>query len=151
MIVLEIVNVLMLIAIGLPLAYLYILAIASIYLRSSGPSSDPIHRFAIAIPAHNEEAVIARTVEVLHGLDYPGELFDIFVVADFCSDNTATTARNAGAIVFERDEGLQGSKGAALRWLFDRVLDEQHSGIIYDAFVTFGNKYKVIRLGHFLL
>jgi len=111
-----------LLTVGLPLAYLYLLAFASVRTHTATPSSNPKHRFAIAIPAHNEAAVIGRTITSLRKLKYPSHLFDIFVVADHCSDNTAEVARTAGAIVHERHEKPRGSKGAVLRWLFARIL-----------------------------
>jgi cellulose synthase/poly-beta-1,6-N-acetylglucosamine synthase-like glycosyltransferase len=104
--------------------YLYLPALAS--LRRSRPTSnraDPKTRFMIAIPAHNEEPVIGRTVERLKSLDYPSTLLSIHVVADHCTDRTAEQARKAGASVHERSEGPRTGKGAALNWLFDRALD----------------------------
>ncbi|GAF83768.1 unnamed protein product, partial [marine sediment metagenome] len=118
-------SIVFLLAVSLPLAYLYLLALAAIRSRSTRASQQPRHRFAIAIPAHNEEAVIGRTVVTLRGLDYPSHLFDIHVVADHCTDRSAQVVRAAGAIVHERHEEPQGSKGAALRWLFQRVLNPE--------------------------
>jgi cellulose synthase/poly-beta-1,6-N-acetylglucosamine synthase-like glycosyltransferase len=117
-------SIVLLLAISLPLAYLYLLALAAVRPRSIQPSQQPQHRFAIAIPAHNEEAVIGHTVATWRQVDYPPHLFDIHVVADHCTDRTAQIARAAGATVHERHEEPRGSKGAALRWLFARVLDE---------------------------
>ena len=58
------------------------------------------NRFAIIIPAHNEAEVVGRTVkELLTKQDYPRELYDVFVCADNCTDDTAKIAREAGAIV----------------------------------------------------
>lgn len=115
-----------------PLGYLFLLALASI--RSASPLAiskrQPSHRFVIAIPAHNEVSVIQATVERLRTLDYPAHLFSIHVVADHCSDNTATVARRAGAFVHERDEGPRTGKGAALSWLFQRILDDSCDAIV---------------------
>jgi cellulose synthase/poly-beta-1,6-N-acetylglucosamine synthase-like glycosyltransferase len=128
--------------------YLYVLVLAAIRVPSTQPSQKPIYRFAIAIPAHNEEGVICQTVERLLQLDYPREMFDIHVVADHCSDNTATVARTAGAVVHERQEEPRGSKGAALRWLFQRVLGLQDSykkSGDYDAIAIFDADTRVAR------
>jgi cellulose synthase/poly-beta-1,6-N-acetylglucosamine synthase-like glycosyltransferase len=75
-------------------------------------------RFRIAIPAHNEEAVIASLVGDLKNLSYRPDLFTISVVADRCTDQTAAQARAAGADVWERTEGPDG-KGAVLRWFLE--------------------------------
>ncbi|MGB8647034.1 MAG: glycosyltransferase family 2 protein [Anaerolineae bacterium] len=128
MLLLELLSILALVSIGAPLAYLYLLAIASIRVRriKPHPVADGARlRFAITIPAHNEEGVIEQSVAALKKLDYPAHLFDVHVVADYCTDQTAEMARRAGAIVHERQEGLRGSKGAAMRWLFERLLSDE--------------------------
>ena len=50
-------------------------------------------RFLVAIPAHNEEGSIAETVRSCRAVDYPASLFDVLVVADNCTDSTASRAR----------------------------------------------------------
>lgn len=127
-------SILVLLIIAIPTAYLYLIAFASLRLRHTQPSAQAQTRFAVAIPAHDEEIVIGRTVESLHRLDYPAGLFDVFVVADHCSDRTADVARTAGAICWERKDGPRGGKGAALAWLCNHMFDEGRS---YDAVVVF--------------
>ncbi len=68
---------------------------------------------AVVIPAHNEAIVIGETVARLRQW-VPAEA--MFVIADNCSDNTATVANQAGAQVWERQDQVNRSKGAALRW-----------------------------------
>lgn len=65
------------------------------------PDADPKKKFLILVPAHNEEAVIADIVNNLNSMDYPKELYDYYVLADNCTDNTASIARSLGANVFE--------------------------------------------------
>ena len=67
--------------------------------KPAPPQVAPRLKFDIIIPAHNEEAGIARTVTNLSRLDWPEELRRIVVVADNCSDATAERAREAGATV----------------------------------------------------
>lgn len=68
------------------------------------PKAKKLHRYAFFIAAHNEEAVIANLVRSIKDQDYPSELIEVFVVADACTDNTAQLAREAGAIVYERND-----------------------------------------------
>jgi cellulose synthase/poly-beta-1,6-N-acetylglucosamine synthase-like glycosyltransferase len=75
-------------------------------------------RFDVIVPAHNEAAVIARTVASLRKLDWPADLFRILVVADNCSDTTASIARSAGAEVLERVNLEFRGKGYALAHAF---------------------------------
>jgi 1,2-diacylglycerol 3-beta-glucosyltransferase len=121
---------------ALPLGYLYLLALASTRsaLPKMGRNRQPSHRFAIAIPAHDEAGVIEATVRQLRALDYPANLFSVHVVADHCSDNTAVLAREAGAFVHERNDGPRTGKGAALSWLFQHVLDDGcDAAVIFDS------------------
>ena len=122
----------------LEVGYLFLLAMASTRRPSAVVKREPLTRFAIVIPAHDEASVIAATVNRLHSLDYPAELFAIHIVADHCSDETATLARQAGAIVHERDSGPRSGKGAALAWLFERILTGP-----YDAVVVFDSDTQV--------
>ncbi|MEO5722916.1 MAG: glycosyltransferase family 2 protein [Ilumatobacteraceae bacterium] len=78
-------------------------------------------RFAIMVPAHDEAAVIEQALRSFAALDYPSDLFDVHVVADNCSDDTAAKARRAGATVHERTDPLSPGKGPALNWLHDRL------------------------------
>ncbi len=98
--------------------------------------SDERHSFALIVAAHNEEKVIEGLVKSLNGLDYPRELFDIFVVADNCDDKTAYRARNAGANVIERfNKNLRG-KGYAMEYAFSHLfaLEKQYEYFcVFDA------------------
>lgn len=88
------------------------------------PKAKTLHRYAFFIAAHNEEAVIANLVRSIKDQDYPSELIDIFVVADACTDNTAAEAREAGAIVYERNDLSRKGKSWVMDYGFDRILKE---------------------------
>jgi cellulose synthase/poly-beta-1,6-N-acetylglucosamine synthase-like glycosyltransferase len=66
----------------------------------------------IVIPAHDEEAVIERTVRDVMLQAGPAAL--VLVVADNCTDRTAELARAAGASVLERSDPEHRGKGFAL-------------------------------------
>jgi hypothetical protein len=80
-------------------------------------------RFAVVVPAHDEEASLPATLESLAALDYPAELVEIVVIAHNCRDGTARLAARAGATVWEH-RGERG-KGAALEWALARVVAER--------------------------
>lgn len=88
------------------------------------PKAAKQHRYAFFIAAHNEEPVIANLVQSIKDQDYPEELIDIFVVADACTDNTAQAARDAGAIVYERNDLARKGKSWVMDYGFDRILRE---------------------------
>jgi 1,2-diacylglycerol 3-beta-glucosyltransferase len=115
-------------------AYLLVLTLAALVARRSGPPPGPgERRFAILVPAHDEEAVLGRLLGSLSAIDYPRERFDVCVVADNCQDRTAEIARSLGARVYERFSENDRAKGFALRWLLERLRDD---GRTYDAFVV---------------
>ena len=92
------------------------------------------HRFMAIIPAHNEEAVVANLIESLKQQTYNKELYDIYVIADNCTDNTVKVAREAGAIVYERFDETKKTKGYALNWFLQQKIKEDAP---YDAFFVF--------------
>jgi len=96
----------------------------------------PVKRFALLTAAHNEEAVIRYHIESLRKLSYPTELYDIYIIADNCTDQTAEVARREGVNVFERFSTLRG-KGFALEWMFNelnKMEDKQYDAIcLFDA------------------
>ena len=73
----------------------------------------PKTTFAVIAAAHNEERVIGELVENLRMLRYPDSMYEIFVVADNCTDHTADVARKAGASVHERFNDTEKGKGFA--------------------------------------
>ena len=95
---------------------------------------DKQNRFMTIIPAHNEENVVANLIESLKKQDYPKELYDIYVIADNCTDNTAKIAKEAGAIVYERFDEEKKTKGYALQWFLAQKIQEDAP---YDAFCVF--------------
>ena len=80
------------------------------------------HKFMAIIPAHNEEAVVADLIESLKKQDYPKELYDIYVIADNCTDKTAEVAKQAGAIVYQRfDETKKTKKSSFSTTLYEGI------------------------------
>ena len=92
------------------------------------------HKFMMILPAHNEASVIGALVESLQALDYPKELYDIYVIADNCTDNTAQIAKDLGAIVYERFDEKKKTKGFAMQWFLNQKIKENAD---YDAFCVF--------------
>lgn len=117
--VFKVISTIALLLVGVATAYLLLLAFASARRRRVEEIGGRAKtRFAIAIAAHNESAVIGRTVERIWTMNYPSECMEVHVVADHCSDDTVAKALEAGATVHERNEGQRTGKGAALSWLF---------------------------------
>lgn len=95
---------------------------------------EKVNRFMAIIPAHNEENVIGPLVESLMNQNYPKDYYDIYVIADNCTDRTAEIAEKAGAIVLKRFDEEHKTKGYALQWFLDQKIKEDAP---YDAFCIF--------------
>lgn len=88
-------------------------------------------RFAVLIAARNEELVIGPLINSLLMQDYPAELYDIWVIPNNCTDNTALAAQSYGAKVLECTVPVR-SKGEVLRFAYNRL-----RGRRYDAWLVF--------------
>jgi len=114
--------------------YYFLIGFCGMWRRREVKILTPKKTFAVIVAAHNEQAVIGQLIDNLQKLEYPKELYDIFVVADNCSDNTAAIARAGGAIVYERTSSVGKGKGFALEWMFNQLFAMERQ---YDAIVVF--------------
>jgi glycosyltransferase involved in cell wall biosynthesis len=121
---------------GLPvlLAADYLLVATILSGRPEPPTPAALtRRFRFVVPAHNESAGISETVRSLLDVDYPRELFEVVVVADNCSDDTAEQARAAGANVMVRQDTEKRGKGYALDHAFTATPPEVDAVVVIDA------------------
>jgi cellulose synthase/poly-beta-1,6-N-acetylglucosamine synthase-like glycosyltransferase len=114
--------------------YLFLLLAAAWPRREEEGGTARERAFAVMIPAHNEASTLGETLRRLQAQNYPSHLFDVFVVADHCTDDTAEVARANGAMCYERDVSPRGRKAYALQWLLERVLAHERE---YEALVIF--------------
>ena len=114
--------------------YLLLLTAAACVAPRTTPARPgaPTKRFAILVPAHNEERLLPQLLLNLRQLDYPTELFAVHVVADNCNDRTAELGRQGGATVHERFNTTLLGKGYALDWLLGQIWER---GDAHDAVV----------------
>ena len=94
---------------SLPLIVLTIETLTGLRTPKPPIADDRLPRTTVIVPAHDEQPGIAHTI----GAIKPSG-FDILVVADNCSDDTAKVARTAGARVVERHDMTLRGKGHAL-------------------------------------
>lgn len=104
--------------------YLFVLTLCSGRPRRRRCPTGRGFRFAVVVPAHDEEQMIGATVASLLAVDYPRDEFAVVVVADNCSDATAENARRAGARTLERNDPERRGKGFALDLAFTTLLAE---------------------------
>jgi cellulose synthase/poly-beta-1,6-N-acetylglucosamine synthase-like glycosyltransferase len=86
----------------------------------------------VLVAAHNEEQVVGALIENLLHLDYPKELYDIFVICDNCTDRTADIARGCGVYAMERRNLSLRGKGYAIEWMLKELWKRprQYDGVV---------------------
>ena len=87
-------------------------------------------RLAVFVPAHNEETVIYKSVKSILASNYPRDKFDIYVIADNCTDRTEELALAAGANVLKRKNKTLRGKQHALSWAFKQIDTNDYDGVI---------------------
>jgi cellulose synthase/poly-beta-1,6-N-acetylglucosamine synthase-like glycosyltransferase len=105
------------VVLSIPVAVLLIQVIAALLARRDFPDSpsaapSSAGTLAVVIPAHDEGENVAPTVQDV--LSQLGPRDRLIVVADNCTDDTATVAARAGAQVLVRTDPLRRGKGYAL-------------------------------------
>lgn len=117
--------------------YYLVLGCFGLFRKKESIDAPPEKKFALLIAAHNEEVVVGSLIESMLKLDYPKELYDIFVIADNCTDKTAEIAKQyEGVNVCERFNDEKRGKGYALEWMFEKLfaMDEKYDAVaIFDA------------------
>ena len=109
-----------------------VLSLPALWRPAPPPDARPgLTRFAVLIPAHDEERLIAQTVRSLRESDYPSERCTVYVIADNCTDRTAEIAAAVGAQVLIRVDTHRRGKPYALAWAIEQI--ELNT---YDAFVV---------------
>ncbi len=111
--------------------YYLITGLMSLKKTENYPQVPASTRFAVLIAARNEQQVIGSLVESLREQAYPKELYDIWVIPNQCSDDTATVARAAGAKVLECTVPVK-SKGDVTEFAYEKL-----SVLGYDAYCVF--------------
>lgn len=116
--------------------YYLVLAIFGLWNKKEKKNYTPSKKYAMVVAAHNEEVVIGKLLESMLKLNYPKEMYDVFVIADNCTDKTAEISREYGVYVYERFSEKERGKGFALEWMFDKLfkMDTHYDAIcIFDA------------------
>ena len=102
------------------------------YHKSMFGKHKPKHKFAIIIPTRNEQDVIGALIKSLQKQKYPEDLYEIIVVPNNCTDDTAGAAKKAGATVMECTVPVK-VKADALRFAFKNLKERTD----IDAYVIF--------------
>lgn len=112
--------------------YLGVISVFFVFKPKGFPKTNRLLRFAVLVPARNEEGCIAGIVGSIKKQNYPPELVDIYVIPNNCTDGTAHAAVESGAAIIPVSSEVR-SKGSALHEAFERLLKTER----YDAYCVF--------------
>ncbi len=131
--------ILLIIIVYLVFTTLYFIGLATAYFftkteKDDGETADSIHRFAILVPAHNEEMLVANICKSLADLQYPKDSYKVYVIADNCMDNTVEICREYPVNILIRKDDAKLGKGYAIDFGLKNVpLDSYDAVLIIDA------------------
>lgn len=100
--------------------------------RKKYPVAQPQTKFAVLIPARNEELVIGTLIESLHAQAYPKDLYDVIVIPNNCTDDTEAAACRAGAKILHCT-GPVSTKGEVLHQVFEQLTGRYDAYCVFDA------------------
>ena len=110
------------------------LILAIFFKKKAYPEAKENHYYGFIISARNEEQVIANLIESIKQQDYPTDKYKIYVIADNCLDNTASIAKEHGAIVIERHNTQKIGKSYALDEILKYAINDEER---IEAFIVF--------------
>ena len=130
---LNIVLGIVLVYLSLSVLYLFILSVAGkFFYKKKFPLSTPQKTIAVFVPAYKEDGVIISTAESMLVLDYPKELYDVYILADSFQPQTLSALKqlpiNVLEVAFEKS-----TKTKALNEGFSRINKQYDIALICDA------------------
>lgn len=114
--------------------YQFVFSVLGLYRKKRKQHFEPTKSFAVLVAAHNEEQVVGALMENLKQLNYPKELYDVFVICDNCTDGTARIVREHGMNACVRTNNNLRGKGYAIEWMLKELWAMPRQ---YDAVVMF--------------
>ena len=114
--------------------YQFVFSLFGLIKKKKKKSFEPNKSFAVLVAAHNEEQVVGALMENLKQMNYPKELYDVFVICDNCTDSTADIVRAHGMNACVRTNPNLRGKGFAIEWMLKELWNMPRQ---YDAVVMF--------------
>ena len=94
--------------------YFFVIGFCGMWRKKEVKIKTPRKTFALVVAAHNEHAVIGQLVENLKQLNYPKDMYDIYVIAD--NDGKEQTVFADEIVLLERTKLFSGSANALERY-----------------------------------
>jgi cellulose synthase/poly-beta-1,6-N-acetylglucosamine synthase-like glycosyltransferase len=120
---------------ALSVLYLFILSFAARWFRFRAKMSqagEPENRIAILVPAYKEDGIILSTAHNLLSLDYPVELYTIYIIADSFRKETIEELRKLRLGVIEVSFE-KSTKTKSLNEAFKQIPGDYDIALICDA------------------
>ncbi len=128
MAVLHLVLALIAAIVAVPLTVLFVECLSALVTRRRKQPAVSMPKTTILMPAHNEEQVIAQTLDALR--PHLSELVNAVVIADNCSDQTAAIVRQYPVELIERTHATKKGKGFALDFGLSQLADNPPEVIV---------------------
>lgn len=131
---------------GNVLYYVFLHIIGLLFHRQKYPIVEDKIKYCVFVPCHNEGPVVAATVENYTHIEYNKDLFDIYFIADNCSDNTVEILEktikeynqsNFHVLVRNEPDMKKRGKPHALKWAIDTLEQDDHFYNYYDMMIIF--------------
>src|SRR5215217_5044966 len=119
---------------GISVLYLFVFSLTGklFYKKNMSVSVEPIKRIAVLVPAYKEDGIILATARNLVQLNYPSELYDVFIIADSFQEETLKQLRELPLCVIEVSFD-KSTKTKALNAGFSYIKKEYDIALICDA------------------
>ncbi len=99
------------------------------------PKGKVNYKYAVLVPARNEDKVISNILQSLAKQTYPQEFFDVYVIVESKDDPTVKITKKFGFnVIIRKDLVNKRTKGWALDEAYKYI---KESGKIYDSFMVF--------------
>ena len=121
------------ILLSLYMVYFVAIAIGVFVKKERIKESNTKKKFAVLIPARNEERIIRNLLVSLKNQNYDYDKYDIFVLPNNCTDRTEEICEIEDVNIIKFEKEIK-SKGEVLKLAFSRINEEFKE---YDAFLIF--------------
>ena len=128
------------------LYYVFLYIVGLVAHKQKYPIAEDKIKFCVLVPCHNEGPVVASTVENYTHIEYNKDLFDIYFIADNCTDDTAKVLEEAikkykadNFHVLVRSDSPMDKRGKphALKWANDTLEEQNRFYSYYDMMMVF--------------
>jgi cellulose synthase/poly-beta-1,6-N-acetylglucosamine synthase-like glycosyltransferase len=120
--------------IALSVCYLFILSLAGkfFFRATKYPVAIPAKKIAVFVPAYKEDGIIVSTAKSMLALEYPRELYDVYILADSFQKKTLDELKQLPVEVMEV-KFEKSTKAKALNEGFRRIHKNYDIALICDA------------------